>query len=64
MAREKADDEARMERLRLEKEKFMFTIKPTDTPIMKVLKRVGYVFYVIYVGILSLVTWILFWLPG
>ena len=64
MARERADDEARVERIRKDKEKFMFTVKPTDGPLMRIARRVGYVFYVIYIAILSLITWILFWLPG
>ena len=64
MARERAADEARIERIRLDKEKFMFTIKPTDGPLLKVARRVGYVFYITYITILSIITWILFWLPG
>lgn len=64
MARERAAEEARTERIRKDKEKFLFTIKPTDNALQRVARRVGYVFYVTYVAILSLITAILFWLPG
>lgn len=62
LAKERKEEEARVERIRKDKENFMFTVKPTDSPLMAGFRRVGYVFYVIYMAILSFITWVLFWL--
>lgn len=56
--------ERREKDIKENKEQWIFHIKEDDGPFMIGLKKVGNLFYTIYMGILTFLAWLIAMLPG
>lgn len=58
--KERAEEKALLKQI--QDKKFLFNIHSDDNILIKIIKKSGYVVYLIILGIASFISWLLFWL--